>query len=506
MISDATARALALLAGPAIVPTLALVGARPMTVFLVPLVGAVLAALAAVMEAALGGSLLFWFVVLAVVANAAALVRAWPQITALLPTRFRRPDPGGDHRRTWRWPSVWSCLIVVVIAAAVAWPLQALRSPIIGYDGYAIWTLHALFVYGGHHLLRGDLTNPAYAFSNPSYPPLVPAGGALGFYANGGPDLRLAAVITGVLNACSLATVGCALAALPGSASRVPGRLVALAAGGCVCLIGFGLAGVYGVGGYADLLWAAAALAAVVTGLFLPPSTVMMSGAWVCATVAALTKNEGFVVAVLIFVLLAARANANRLPKSRAALTAWLRWFVRVGVIAGVMALPGVAWYAFVRGAGIGSDFVGRSSQSLGVRFHATALAIWANMHVLPLAVVIAVAGSVALLSTRRRLRLGNDLWLWAVVAGSMVALVVTYVFGHFKIDWWLSDSANRTTVFADLALYCDMAVWLVVVACTSPWPSLRQRREAVTRPSDRDRSVLVASGRLATEAVRQER
>ena len=70
-----TVAALALLVGPALVPSLALLGARPMTVFVTPLVGAILAAVAAKMEAALGGTILTWFVILAVVANVAAL--AW---------------------------------------------------------------------------------------------------------------------------------------------------------------------------------------------------------------------------------------------------------------------------------------------------------------------------------------------------------------------------------------------------------------------------------------------
>ena len=42
-----TVAALALLVGPALVPSLALLGARPMTVFVTPLVGAILAAVAA---------------------------------------------------------------------------------------------------------------------------------------------------------------------------------------------------------------------------------------------------------------------------------------------------------------------------------------------------------------------------------------------------------------------------------------------------------------------------
>ena len=48
--------------------------------------------------------------------------------------------------------------------------------------------------------------------------------------------------------------------------------------------------------------------------------------------------------------------------------------------------------------------------------------------------------------------RVGNDLWLWFVVVASLVALLVTYVFGAPEIHWWLSTSAtgprfSRTSV-----------------------------------------------------------
>ena len=60
-------------------------------------------------------------------------------------------------------------------------PLTALRAGIIGYDGNAIWLTHTLMVSGGHHELLAGLQNAAYRFSNPDYPPLVPAAGALAF-------------------------------------------------------------------------------------------------------------------------------------------------------------------------------------------------------------------------------------------------------------------------------------------------------------------------------------
>jgi hypothetical protein len=467
--------ALAVLALPAVLPTIALVGARPITAFMTPLVGAVLASFAALFEGVLGGTLLLWFVILAVLSNVVAIRHIGTDFNSRM-ARVRsdaRSTPGRVPRQILVRPSTWSILTVMVMAVAVAWPMQALKSPIIVWDGYAIWTLHALFIYGGHGSFPADLTNPVYQFSNPSYPPLIPAGGALSFAAAGDADLRLAVIITAVLNACALATVGCAIASIVDNTVRTLSRITALIAGGCICLIGFGLSGVYGVGGYADLLWAASALAAVIIGLFLPRRAHNLLAAWVCAVVAGLTKNEGFITACLVLALIAMRyvpLRRNATSSTEGVVNAmssnrldWLAWCIRTTLLTAAMVIPGVFWYAFVNFEGIGSNFVGRSSQSLQVRFDATAPALNANLHVAPLAIGIAIVGYVVVCRTRRQLSIGNDLWLWGATAGSLLALIVTYVFGALEIHWWLSTSASRTTIFANLTMYADIAVWLIV-------------------------------------------
>jgi hypothetical protein len=469
--------ALALLVAPAVLPALALLGARTTTVFITPLVGAVLAAIAAELEAAIGSTLLTWYVILAVLANVAALAGLRQRFMASWKAqRTRLQAPGGGGPRGWAWPSWWSLATVAVMAFAAAWPLQVLRTPILGYDGFAIWTLHSLFMYGGHSVYHGALTDPVYRFSNPNYPPLVPATGALGFVAEGGVDLRLAAILTAVLNACALAAAGCAIAASTALDGRALARVVGLGAGACVCLIGFGLSGSIGVSGNADLLWAASALAAILIGLVLPPSQRNLAAAWVCATVASLSKSEGFITACMILGLLAVRyiprpvtPFAARRQKAegvrRAVSIVWVHWAAKVVFFAVLMALPGLFWSGYVKYEKIGSDFVGMSGQSVALRSRATAPVLWGNLHVLPLAVGIALVGAVVLSRRRRQLALANDLWLWIVVTGSLAALVLTYVFGALEIHWWLSSSANRTTIFENLTAYGDMALWLTVAA-----------------------------------------
>ena len=208
------ARALCLLALPALLPTVAVVGVRPIALFLVPLAGSVLAAVAAEFELAVGGSILPWFVALAALANVVGVWRLWRVASrdAVDVEPGEHPSVRAPLRRFGKVPrllawSPWSWITILAVIGAVGWPLRALRNPLIFDDGYAIWTLHSIFIYGGHHAFLSGLRNPAYGFSNPDYPPLVPASGAIAFVSDGRVDIRLAVILTSVLNACGLGVV-----------------------------------------------------------------------------------------------------------------------------------------------------------------------------------------------------------------------------------------------------------------------------------------------------------
>ena len=224
----------------AIVPSIAVAGLRPVTIFLAPLVGGLMAGFAAECELAAGGTLAFWFIIVAVLVNLVSFL-----------ARLALPRPGDRTNRstvTWRmlhvdeeWRRPWPWITAVVIAGAVAWPLRALHVPIIVYDARHVWTLHSLFIYGGHQTYLAALKNPVYAFSNPNYPPLVSATGALGFDIHGGTDIHLAVSLTAILNACALGVAACGIASV--SRKDVPAwtRAVAIGCGAALCLIGFGI-------------------------------------------------------------------------------------------------------------------------------------------------------------------------------------------------------------------------------------------------------------------------
>jgi len=493
--------AVVLLAVPALVPTVACVGVRPVTLFLVPLAGSVLVAVAAELELAVGGSLLMWFVILAVVANLMAA------------RRLRRG--AGPSRDSLSSPWPWITLLVVV--AAVVWPLHALRNPIVLTDGYAIWTLHSIFIYGGHDTFLSGLKNPVTTFSNPGYPPLVPASGALAFIGEGRVDIRLAVIVTGVLEACGLGVVACGIAEVARRQVSAVTRGASLVVAAALCLVGFGsgIAGLSAVGGSADLTWAAAGVAAVVYGLVLPRSPRHLAIAWLCATVASLTKNEGFVTALFIFLLIAVRHRSTLVglvrsgpfgsgrraaavvgePEPDPTPSKVVRLLFVIGSTV-VMAAPGLAWVLLMRLEGIGSDFVGHSTETFAQRAHPTLAAFADHLHILPVAAAVAVVGSLVLRGTRTRLGLGHPGWLWLVIAWSLAAIAATYVFGALEIKWWLATSIVRTMIFAQLALYTDLAVWCVVALTRTPRPeetTPRYRHSARTGapvPTEPDRQL----------------
>ncbi len=447
---------------PGIGPALAVARRSPVLFFLAPLIGAAMAAVAAGLELAAGGTLAACYLVVAVAVNVAVI--AW-----WLAAGRRRP-PAGPR---WGW---WPILTLVIVIGALAIPLSALRAPAIGPDGNTIWLTKALMVSGGHRELLAGLQNTVYRFSNPDYPLLVPAAGALAFAVFGRGDLHLATDMTALLNACALGVVGTGVAAAA-IGGRLPTRLVASAAAGAICIVGFAVAGSYGLEGYADLLWSAAAVAAIVWGLVLPRSGQSLLVAWICAAVASLTKNEGLTTALIVLVLIALRyrpltrpglrlprAHPGRGSRPHAEVRQAARRWAERGVFVAVPALPGLAWAALVRLIGLRDNFFsGSSTESLAVRADATIAGMAAHLAVVPVAVGVLLAGCLLLRGVRERRHLGNPAWLWTACLVSLAVIFATYVFGALEIHGWLRDSVDRTTIFAEVLLHADLAIWLVI-------------------------------------------
>jgi hypothetical protein len=476
-----------LLALPLALPTLLLVGLSLDVLFLLPLTGALVAALSTFLELAVGGTMFGWFIALCVFANILAIV-------VLARRRRLGIDLGLRPALT-----VQSAVQFLVIAAAVAWPLQALASRDLGYDTNAFWLVRAIEVYGGHGLLFTAIHAPTLVTANADYPPLVPAGTATGFFVRGQVVYDMGAAVPAVLNSCALGVLASGLIRVARQRSSLgawPGTVL----GAAVALIGFGLAGPYGIDGYADLLWSASAVAAVVYGLVLPSTIRHLAVAWICATVAALTKNEGLTMALVILFLSAVRfvptpARTEK-PEDHRARRVAVTWLQRL-VLAAVMALPGLSWAVLVRSYGVQDSFFADGLRlSPRGRFGPTVSAMWAQLHLLPFVALIALAGVLVLRQRRRRIGLGHEAWLWACLCASLAITVGTYVFGDYPLSWWLATSVDRTTLFAALLLYTDLAIWMCVAGGEL---ASRRSRTAEAQPHRADPPEAEVVARSAT-------
>jgi hypothetical protein len=452
---------------PGLLPALAVAGQSLVVLFLAPLIGAGMAAVGATIELGARGSLGADYAVVAVIVNLAVI--AW----WLRTRRAARPRdvPAQVSRRTWGW----SVLTVVVLLGCMALPLSGLQAQMFGWDANSIWLTHALMAYGGHHDLLTGLRNVAYQFSNPDYPPLVPAAGALAFEFFGTGNLHLAPDMTVLLTACALGVLGIGIAATgtgpdametgiggatetAGSGARRAGRIAGIVAAGAICVVAFAVSNPFAIEGYTDLMWAAPAAGAVIWGLVLPPSRQALGVAWICAVAASLTKNEGLTTALVIIVLIALRYRPLSLPGPAAR-----RWAERAAFVV-IPALPGLAWAALIKHIGVSDAFFKSGSTETPLyRAQATVDGMWDHLHVLPVALGALLVGWWFLRRDRTRSRLANPAWLWLACLGSLVIIFITYVAGALPIQSWLDNSVNRTTIFAQVVLYAELAVWMVI-------------------------------------------
>jgi hypothetical protein len=452
---------LAVLCLAGLAPALALGGAGWPTVPLAVLAGALLAALGAFGSLVVSGTELQWFVVLALLALGASV--------AAVARRRGLPRPAVPPRHR-----LAAGLGAVGILAAAVWSLRPLRVPTVGFDARSIWLLRAGW-YAGGHALSVDRTRQAYwELAHASYPPLVSAAAALDWRLSGVASDRSAVILIAVLNACALALAAWAVVEAGRFAARRLGGAPWVAAAGAVTAVllvpaAAGVFGPFATNGYADPLWAAAALAGAAWLLLCDPAAVPLGPALVLLGVAGMTKEEGTATAVVIVLLAAAR----RWRAARRAAPGRPPWRLLVATGAAVVAL--LAWTGAMRliGAVRDANTSGRRIGSLTSRAHATADALGPHLHVVLLALPLALVGGATLRRVRRRCGLGHDLWLWAALAGGLAAVAWAYVTGPGNVVFWLDTSADRTAIFAALVAWWIVAGWILVgVAALVPPPA----------------------------------
>jgi len=438
---------------PGVLPALALGGQRARSIVLAPLAVAAMAGLGATLAVPLRLPLTATFAAAALVANGGALA-ALRQSTA--PSPPPTSDGGG------------AATVSAAVAATVG--LLALRAPTIDHDARSIWFLHARLFVGPSDLYANVMDDAAYRFSHMDYPPLVPSSVALTWRAAGQTDLRTAQIVTAVLGACALATLGWAVAAIArrvGAAPAVRAAAAAAAVLGCIAAAEGGL-----TRGYVDALAAAAAAGAALHALVLPirRDTSLMVG--LLAAVAALTKVEGSVAAGVVVGLYALRVVTSRSTQvSRSTLA---------GVVAAALA-PAAAWYAaaVAMGAGLASAGYtssapdpGRPLDRIGATIPSVAIEVWP----LPLAVVSSVLAWWLTSRSPARARWRPPTLLWLAVGVQLFVLVVGFVVGDYEIHRWLEIAASRSTMYARMVGIAELATLGAFLWATDP-----TRRSGVT-------------------------
>jgi hypothetical protein len=503
------------------VPVLRLVGARWPALFLMPLGGSVVASAAGACSLAITGSILPWFFgIAAVVAAGVGGQWAW---------EVRRRGPSVDEARPRTQPGsdrVVGAAGVVLVLAAIAWSLRPLRVPSVGWDARAIWLLRGSWFAAGHQALRAGFENPQLLLAHVSYPPLISATVGFSWDLTGNHGYRLGVVVISLLNACAIGALAWVVVeAGRVAAARMTGRrgqlradhahraggsqwaVVPAAAGvlvaGLIVLATFGVIGPFATNGYADPLWSIAAVGAIGYGLLLPLRKKYVGAAGVLLAVCGLTKVEGTATAAGIVVLLVARwvASGWRRRAERPGGTSirslrpmWAPVLIGLG---GLVALE--IWPQLTKLVHATRDVntSGARQGTLSSRAHLTFNAMTPHLHVLLLAVPVAVVGGMLLARNRRRLGLANDLWAWAGLAVGLVAVAGAYVTGPGNTAGWLLTSVHRTTMFPAIAAWLIIAVWAVVGAA-GPEPAPVAATADPGRPTVAQNPTLLAGASRA--------
>jgi hypothetical protein len=411
----------------------------------------------------------------------------------------------------------------VVVLAAIAWSLRPLRVPSVGWDARAIWLLRGAWFADGHQALRAGFENPQLLLAHVAYPPLVSATAGFSWSLTGNHSYRLGVVIISLLNACAVAALawvlveGGRLAAGRLTARRgqigadgshgtrgtrwavVPAATGVVVAG-LLVLATFGVIGPFATNGYADPLWSIAAAGAIGYGLCLPLRAKYVGVAAILLAVCGLTKVEGTATAAGIIVLLVARwvASGWRQRRARGAerpegssmrslRPIWVPVLIGVG---GIIALE--IWPQLTKLVHASRDVntSGAREGTMSSRFHLTFHAMTPHLHVLLLAVPIAVVGGVLLARNRRRLGLANDLWAWAGLAVGLLAVGGAYVTGPGGTAGWLLTSVHRTTMFPAITAWLIVALWAVVGAAGPEAAPVAPRADESQPPEEQSRDL----------------
>ena len=217
---------------------------------------------------------------------------------------LRRRPPAPPAPVADRVPLTWldwilaTSLVQAAVVAGVVVARAYAAEPYGGWDGWAIWNLHARFMLRAGPGWTDALTSPQLSWSHPDYPWLVPASVARVWSWSGAETPFAAAAVSVVF---AIATVVLLVAAV----AKLRGRTAALLAG--LVLAGTPFFVTFAPNQHADIPLALCVLA---TGVLLALGRHFFL-AGLCAALAAWTKNEGMLFATIAALAVALQARRD---------------------------------------------------------------------------------------------------------------------------------------------------------------------------------------------------
>ena len=293
---------------PGVLPALALIGPRAVSVFVAPVIGAVTIALGATLSVLLSMNLVAGWVVAAVVANVGCVLLG------------RRMDRRRDKDRYALRFDPWTLLAAVVgSASATLWA----GSRALSWDVHSFWYSRGRWFLLGPDYVREQLANP---YTSPytgahhaQYPPLPSTVPALMWDLTGEVNYFAAKVLLAAVTGCALVLLALGVARLMGR-PRWFGWLGALVVPSAALYF----ATLSSAHGHQDLPYAVAGEAALIFGLLLPRRSAELTLAIALSLMCGMVKNEGLVIAVLIALLVSARYSERRLVRFGLLAAPWL--------------------------------------------------------------------------------------------------------------------------------------------------------------------------------------
>lgn len=431
-----------------LLPARALAGSWTVAVPLAGAVSGLLATLAAMLSVAFGTGLVSPLLAVLTVSWVVALVAlsadpGAPTLPRAVADRRSVPlaQPGLGH-------------LGIVMAASAPVLAGSLAAPT-EWDARAIWFFRAAWLVDGGTAAQEAMANPALTYAHPEYPPLSSSTIAGMWSAIGAGDLQLAQAVVTVQTWLAVVLAAVLVLHVVRARAQLAGALV----GSVFVVACFGVAGGFGVRGYADLLWAGFALGGAIAALVLPRRSDVVRVAALCFTAAMLTKSDGAVV-----------VGAVLLPLTvlRWLLTDRVRALPSVGLLALAVAAA-LAWPMLV-GRFVAERFDHVTASSLGAllggdaakvdRVEPTLRSLWGSSRItVALAGAAIVAGLAGFAALRRRRRLGGGLWLPAAAAGAFVVFAVVFAAGTLEVHWWLDVAGLRTMTVVRGLLLTEVAV-----------------------------------------------